>query len=158
MEEIVLDSPRLIFSKRIHYECVGSKIGNVGVCVVTIALRTNINNLKCVWGKKMRKPYSGFIERQSHTTFAKNESSFTCDSGKIYRRINLSVFKSNITRAGGVICIGFPKISAKPVSITHNLSHSSTRIRNVEIIVSLLDRPAFDCTALGAFARPPTII
>lgn len=69
--------------------------------------------------------------------------------------MSLFVFKSKITRAGGAICFGLPKMSTRPVSITHNRSHSSTRIRNVEIIDELSANWPSTTVAFGAFVRPP---
>lgn len=63
-----------------------------------------------------------------------------------------------MTTAGCVICRGLPRISDKPVSITHNRSHSSTRIRNVEIIDELSANWPSAMVAFGAFVRPPVVI
>lgn len=92
-----------------------------------------------------------------HTTLAKNVSLLTSDDLKVYRLMSLSVFKSKITSAGGAICFGLPRISAKPVSMTHRRSHSSTRIRNVEIIDELSAKPLLETVAFGAFKRPPVV-
>lgn len=73
------------------------------------------------------------------------------------RLISLFVFKSNMTKAGGAICLGFPKISANPESMTHNRSHSSTRIRNVDIIDELSTNWPFPADAFGAFVRPALV-
>lgn len=94
------------------------------------------------------------MKKEIHTTLAKNVSLLISDGRKVYRLISLSVFKSKITNAGGAICFGLPKISAKPVSITHNRSHSSTRIRNVDIIDELSAKFPSTTVAFGAFVRP----
>lgn len=59
----------------------------------------------------------------SLTMLAKKESSFTCSSGTINRRISLSVFKSKTAMELGAHCFGDPKISANPLSMTQRRSH-----------------------------------
>lgn len=101
------------------------------------------------------KSFSFFFQP---TTLAKNVSSLASSAANSNLRISLSVFKSKITKAGGVICSGLPRISASPVSITQRRSHSSTRMRNVDTMVALFWSPASARAAFGAFARPPTVV
>lgn len=66
------------------------------------------------------------------------------------------MFKSKTAIEFGAHCLGEPRISANPLSMTHNLSHSSTRIRNVLIIVSLFFFNMLSAFSAGlASVRPP---
>lgn len=88
------------------------------------------------------------------TTFAKNVLLLLSLGVNVYRRMSSSVCKLKITSAGGAICFGLPKMSAKPVSITHKRLHSSTRIRNVDIIDELSASGPLTASASLAAARP----
>lgn len=64
------------------------------------------------------------------------------------------ISKSKSIRSNPILNI---KSDLLPVSITHNRSHSSTRIRNVDIMVELSANWPSTPVAFGAFVRPPLL-